>query len=218
MATATRPALKTFADLHAKLGGVPLDRIRAHPAPGNATEADLERAGKPTCELIDGVLVEKPMGALESILGLYIGSLIVSHVRANDLGLVMGEAGFIRLGPDQVRAPDVAFVPWSEFPDGEVPQDEAFWSVAPGLIVEVLSPGNTKAEIDRKLAEFFKAGCKLAWTIDPRAKTAKVYTSAKKFKELDETGTLDGSKVLPGFTLSLAELFASTKRGKKKPR
>ncbi|AWM38324.1 hypothetical protein GobsT_35470 [Gemmata obscuriglobus] len=216
--TATQPALKTFADLHAKLGGVPLDRIRLHPAPGTATEADLEHAGKPTCELIDGVLVEKAMGTFESFLGIHIARLIGNHVEANDLGVVTGEAGFIRLGQDHVRAPDVTFIPWSEFPNDEVPQDEAFWSVAPGLIVEVLSPGNTTAEIDRKLAEFFKAGCKLAWTIDPRAKTAMVYTSAKSFKELDETGTLDGGKVLPGFTLSLAELFASTQRGKKKLR
>jgi Uma2 family endonuclease len=218
MATTTESALRSFADLHARLGGVPLSRIRLTPPPGTATEDDLNRPHGPTCELIDGVLVEKPMGALESVLGLYIGRLIGNHVEANDLGVVLGEAGFIRLGVNQVRAPDVAFVPWSEFPNGEVPEDEAFWSVAPGLIVEVLSPSNTDAEITRKLAEFFAVGCKLAWVIDPPTKTAKVYTSAKKFKELDATGTLDGGKVLPVFKLPLADLFASTKRRKKKPR
>jgi Uma2 family endonuclease len=181
-------------------------------------EEDLIRARKPICELIDGVLVEKPMGALESVLGVHVARLIGNHVEAADLGVILGEAGYIRLGENHVRAPDVTFVPWSEFPDGEVPEDEAFWSVAPGLIVEVLSPGNTKAEIDRKLDEFFTAGCKLAWVIDPRAKTAKVYTSAKKFKELDEKGTLDGGKVLPNFKLKLADLFAATKPRKKKPR
>jgi Uma2 family endonuclease len=215
MGTATAPALKTFADLHAKLGGVPLERIRLDPAPGTATEADLGRAGKPICELIDGVLVEKPMGAAESLLGLYLGSLVVQHARANDLGVALGADGFIKLGEGLVRAPDATFIPWSEFPDDELPED-AFWSVAPGLIVEVLSPGNTPKEIDRKLTEFFKAGCKLAWVIDPRAKTAKVHTSAKRFKELDETGTLDGGKVLPGFALPLADLFAAAKRKKKR--
>ncbi|HEY1191873.1 MAG TPA: Uma2 family endonuclease [Gemmata sp.] len=164
------------------------------------------------CELIDGVLVEKAMGITESILGAYLSGLIWNHIGVHDLGVVAGADGFIRLGPGLVRAPDVTFVPWSEFPNDEVPQDEAFWTVAPGLIVEVLSPGNTKAEIDRKLTELFKAGCQMAWVIDPRTKTAKVHTSAKEFKELDETGTPDGGKVLPGFTLALADLFASTKR------
>ena len=216
MATATELPPTSLADLHARLGHIPLERVRLHPAPGTATEADIEPIGKSLCELIDGVLVEKAMGILESFLGIHIARLIGNHVEANDLGAVTGADGFIRLGPDLVRAPDVTFVPWSEFPNGEMPEDEAFWSVAPVLIVEVLSPSNTKAEMDRKLTELFAAGCKLAWLIDPRAKTAKVYTSAKKFKQLDATGTLDGGKVLPGFTLPLADLFAATKR--KKPR
>src|SRR5689334_10031473 len=106
MATATE-APYSFADLHARLGGVPRDRIRVKPPPGSATEGDLERAGKPVCDLIDGVLVEKPMGILESFLGAELLRLIANHVKANDLGVVTGEAGFIRLGPDRVRAPDV---------------------------------------------------------------------------------------------------------------
>ncbi len=112
----------------------------------------------------------------------------------------------------------MTFIPWSAFPNGEIPEDEGYWSVAPGLVVEVLSPTNTTDEIDRKLSELFTAGCKLAWVIDPPTKSAKVYTSPKKFKELDETGALDGGKVLPGFTLPPADLFATAKRRKKKPR
>jgi Uma2 family endonuclease len=218
MATTTELPQTSFAYLHERLGGVPLTRIRRNPPPGSATEEDLLRAQKPICELIDGVLVEKPMGAVESVLGVHIARLIGNHVEAADLGVILGEAGYIRLGENHVRAPDVTFVPWSEFPNGEVPEDEAFWTVAPGLIVEVLSPGNTKAEIDRKLDEFFTAGCKLAWVIDPRKKTARVYTSAKKFKEYGKTDTLDGGKVLPGFKLKLADLFSATKPRKKKPR
>jgi Uma2 family endonuclease len=110
----------------------------------------------------------------------------------------------------------VSFIPWEAFPDEEIPK-EAFWTVGPGLIVEVLSPGNTKAEIDRKLREFFAAGCKLAWVIDPATKSANVHTSATKAKSLDESGILDGGKVLPGFKLPLAELFAvGTRKPKKK--
>jgi Uma2 family endonuclease len=99
-----------------------------------------------------------------------------------------------------------------------LPEGEAFWSVAPGLAIEVLSPTNTKAEIARKLRELFTAGCKLAWVIDPESRTAKVHTSAARFKELGPDGILDGGRVLPGFKLALADLFAATKRRKKKSR
>ena len=209
---------ETFADLHRRLGEVPLDRIRAKPAPGTATEEDLLRARKPICELIDGVLVEKPMGARESLLAAYIIGLLRTHIEPDDLGVILGESGFLRVTPGQIRAPDVTFIPWSAFPDGEIPEREAFWSVAPGLIVEVLSPTNTNAEIDRKLRELFASGCKLAWVIDPASRTAKVHTSAAKFKEFGPDGVLDGGRVLPGFKLALADLFAATKRRKKKSR
>lgn len=217
MAVASAPSIETFDALHERLGRVPLNRIRMKPAPGTATEADLARAPKPICELIDGVLVEKAMGNRESLLGIYVSRLIGNHVDAADLGVVLGEAGYIRVGEEQLRAPDATFIPWSALPGEEIP-GEAYWSVSPGLIVEILSPGNTDAEIDRKLNELFAAGCKLAWVIAPETKTAKVYTSPKRFKELGESDTLDGGKVLPGFKLPLADLFAATKRRKKKPR
>jgi Uma2 family endonuclease len=214
---ATVAALWSFAELHARLGGIPLERIRMSPAPGTATEEDLNKPHGPTCELIDGVLVEKPMGARESLLAAYVIGMLREYLANDDKGVVLGADGFIRIEDGLLRAPDATFIPWSSFPNEELPE-EAYWSVAPGLVVEVLSPGNTRAEIDRKLNELFDVGCKLAWVIDPDAQTAKVYTSAKRFKELDAKGTLEGGKVLPGFKLPLADLFAATKPRKKKPR
>ena len=62
---------ETLADLVGRLGRVPLERIPAWPAPGMATEADLLAAPggeKRLFELVEGVLVEKPMGYYESLL------------------------------------------------------------------------------------------------------------------------------------------------------
>ena len=60
---------ETLADLHQRLGGVPLERIRCQPPPGTATEADVllrPNGEKRLFELVDGVLVEKPMGLHEA--------------------------------------------------------------------------------------------------------------------------------------------------------
>ena len=219
MATAAAsPPIETFDALHERLGRVPLSRIRLKPPPGTATEEDLSKPHGRRCELIDGVLVEKPVGDRESLLAHYLGRRLGDIVDPDDLGVILGADGYFRLGEKQLRAPDASFTPWSAFPqEGETPAD-AYWSVAPALAVEVLSPDNTVAEMDRKIGEFFAEGTKLFWVIDPESKSAKVYTSAKRFKQLDETGTLDCGKVLPGFKLPLADLFAATKRRKKKPR
>ncbi len=210
-----KPLAKSFAEVVRDLGDIPLKRIRAYPPPGTATAADLDRPDNKLCELIDGVLVEKPVGARESVLGAYINGLMWSFIKEDDLGVILGADGLFWVDAEQLRAPDVTFFPWSAFPDEELPE-ETWWSVAPGLCVEVLSPSNTEREIERKLRELFGAGCQLAWIVDPETRTAKVHTSAKRFKLLDIRGTLDGGKVLPGFKLPLAELFAATKRRKKK--
>jgi Uma2 family endonuclease len=209
--------VETFADLHRRLGEVPLDRIRLKPAPGTATEEDLLRAPKPLCELIDGVLVEKAMGIKEAILAGVLVRLIGVFADESDLGVVAGADGPYRLQVGLVRLPDVSFIPWSRIPNDELP-DDAISKVIPTLAVEVLSKSNTKAEIDRKLRDYFVAGVKLTWVIDPKTLTAKVYTTATRFRELGPDGVLDGGRVLPGFKLALADLFAATKRRKKKSR
>ena len=69
LATIAPPEIKTLADLRKRLGGIPLDRIWFHPAPGTATEKDvIEAEGRENrlCELVDGTLVEKAVGFEEA--------------------------------------------------------------------------------------------------------------------------------------------------------
>lgn len=212
MATVTAPHAGewTVADLLEQLGNVPPNRIHLVPSPGNATEEDLldqldhhDRA----CELVDGVLVEKTMGAIESILAMAIGGYLRAFVRKLKLGIVLGPDGPLRILFDQVRIPDVSFVSRKKFPGGKLPKDPIF-NVAPDLAVEVLSPGNSKKEMDRKLNDYFTAGVELVWYIDPVTRTATVYTSLEQCETLDESQALTGGKVLPGFELPLKDLFA----------
>jgi hypothetical protein len=49
-------------------------------------------------------------------------------------------------------------------------------------------------------------------------KRGETFADAAKSKELGPDGVLDGGRVLPGFKLRLTDLFAATKRRKKKPR
>ena len=207
----------SMADLVARLGSVPLDRIVAWPPPGTATEEDLlrEPAGrKRLCELVDGVLVEKPMATYESVLATILSTLLWNFLDAHDLGVIAGEAGLLRLGQGLVRAPDVSFISWDQFPDRELPAD-AIFSAAPDLAVEILSPSNTEGEMDRKLREYFAAGTRLVWMMDPEAVTVSVYTSPEEWSVCTVDGELDGGDVLPGFRVSVREWMQKAGRRKK---
>lgn len=204
------PVEWTLAEVVDHLGGIPLHRIRATPLPGTATDDDVlqskSRFGR-ICELVDGVLVEKTVGYYESLLAMRLGRRIVEFVETRHLGIVLGEAGTLRVLPTQVRIPDVSFISWDRFPQRRLPP-EPIPAVAPDLAIEVLSPGNTAGEMQRKLRDYFQAGVRLVWYIDPPTRSARCYRSPDDSLLVSEHEALDGGDVLPGFRLPLAELFA----------
>jgi Uma2 family endonuclease len=208
----------TAADLVRKLGDIPLQRIRLQPPIGTATEKDVlvvrESPERRLCELVDGVLVEKVMGTKEALLSAVIVQILWNFVEARDLGLVLGADGMVRLKIGLVRIPDVCFISWDRLPAGELP-DEAIAGVVPDLAVEVLSKGNTEAEMKRKLREYFQAGVRLVWLIEPKTQTARVYASPTKMQQIVRDEALDGGQVLPGFVLPLKQLFARSRRRRK---
>lgn len=166
------------------------------------------RREKHLCELVDGLLVEKTMGFRESCLAAEIARLLGNFVRQADLGMVLGADGMARLAPGLVRIPDVSFIPWDHLPSRTVP-NQPMLTLAPALAVEVLSPSNTREEMERKLRACFKAGIRLVWYVDPAGRTVTVHTAVNQSTVLTERHTLDGGHVLPGFGLSVQGLFAS---------
>ncbi len=203
----------TVADVVASLGGIPLDRIRVVPPFGTATEKDVLEVERQTgcpCELIDGTLVEKTVGYIESFLAVEIIYLLKSFLEGHELGIVLGEAGTLKVLPDQVRVPDVSFISWDHFPNRELPP-EPIPALAPDLAIEVLSVSNTEGEMQRKLQDYFAAGVKLVWYIDPQTRSAKSYTAEDQLVVVNENGSLSGGDVLPGFELPLKELFAKVR-------
>jgi len=199
------------AELIAHLG-VPAERIRMRPPPGTATENDVIMT-RPLCELIDGVLVEKAMGYFESRLAVILAYYLESYLEVHDIGFTLAEGGMMRLEVGQVRIPDVSFYLWSRFPNRELTIEQILDKVA-DLAVEVLSPTNTKKEMKRKRREYFDGGATLVWIVDPRKRTVEVFTAPEESTVLDETRTLDGGSLLPGFTLSIQKWFERAgKRG-----
>ncbi len=94
----------TIADLLKRLGNIPANRVRLHPTPGTATEKDLleilDRENRP-CELVEGTLVEKPMGFEESEIA----------------GTISHSIGSIRRGLANWGSSPAPTVPSSSLPD-----------------------------------------------------------------------------------------------------
>lgn len=182
--TATLPALLT-AEEFAKL---------PNPADGSKQE------------LVKGRIVQMPPPkGRHGIIQAKITRRLGNHVEDNRLGWIATESGVvIDTNPDTVRGPDVAFYSITRQP--QVPDD--YFEIPPDLAVEILSPDDRRPAVREKIREYIRAGVTLIWLVDPDARTVTVYAGSMRGTEYDETDTLDGGTVLPGFTCPVADLFA----------
>ncbi len=110
----------TALDVIERFGPIPMSRLRHNVDWGTATEEDVLRLegsrDKSLCELIEGVLLAKTVGAYESAVAGVMFATIFAHVRARRLGTVLMADGFTRFRPDKVYIPDVCFIPSERLP------------------------------------------------------------------------------------------------------
>ena len=112
----------------------------------------------------------------------------------------------LRLINRNIRIPDFSFFRWERFPDRKCPKGQVP-AITPDLAVEILSPSNTRREMEIKRREYFASGATIVWEVEPDEKIVRVYSDADTFTTVDERGTLGGGDVLPGFTLSVKAWF-----------
>ncbi|MGB3635740.1 MAG: Uma2 family endonuclease [Rubrobacteraceae bacterium] len=161
-------------------------------------------------ELVEGeVRTMTPAGNEHGYLALRIGRSLGKHVDDNKLGRAYAaETGFkIASDPDTVRAPDAAFVSRERLE--KVGGVDGFWPGAPDLVVEVVSPGDTHAEVVEKSLAWLDAGCRMVLVAEPERKVVTVYRSREDIHILTGDEAVDGADVVPGWKPSVAEIFAS---------
>lgn len=105
------------------------------------------------------------------------------------------------------RAPDVSFIAKMRLQEARQEPME-FFKGAPDLAIEILSPNNTRAEMEGRLRDYFESGAQIAWIIDPETESAEICNSLTNRRLLGPGGELDGESLLPGFKCKLNEPFA----------
>jgi len=159
-------------------------------------------------ELIDGVPTEKPTGVKSSRVATRLASLLDHHCVKTGCGVTFGETsyrGCFPGKPQQLRRPDISFVATNRLPAGELPSGD--FTIAPDLIAESVSPGDSYEEVLDRVADFQSAKTRLIWVISPRTKSVLIRRADGSCAEIHESDELSGEDVIPGFTRKVAELF-----------
>ncbi len=160
-------------------------------------------------EVVDGELVMSPKNNFEheNICGRLFAALREFN-RKERLGLVVDSSAGYWMANRNCRAPDISFIPKERLHQlGFSPKARKFFPGAPDLAVEVLSPNNTRGEIEAHLRDFFSSGTQLAWIINPNAESVEVCHSLTQRALLGAGGELDGEQLLPGFRYPVGDLF-----------
>jgi Uma2 family endonuclease len=172
------------------------------------TEADLMNVEDDSCrhELVAGMIVAEPLPTHRHDRTRWrIERPLREHVGAGHLGEVFGEAGYVLArNPDTVRGPDLSFVTRERLTSFE---DVRFFSGAPDLAIEIVSPSNRRGEMHAKVADYLAAGARLVWVVDPKRKSVTTYRTLLAPRRLELHETLSGEDVLPGLEIPLEAIF-----------
>ncbi len=172
--------------------------------------ASLPLADEALYEIVNGERKELPAMSILSVkIASKLGRRVGNFAEEKKLGEVVNEAIFLLPleTHEQQRRPDVSFVSYNRWAADRPVPDTDPWPVVPDLAVEVISPNDFYREVQAKVREYFQAGVRLVWVVEPSERQVTVYISATKPLILNESDVLDGGDVLPGFQLPVRELF-----------
>jgi len=160
-------------------------------------------------ELVRGVVVTMPPPGFQHVdIQINVAFFLKQHLRTHRIGRVTAESGVrTERGPDSVRGPDVAFWSAERLPLDITPL--GYPDEVADLVVEILSPGQTRRGLRDKVREYLAAGVRVVWVVEPDNRSVTVYRSAEEGRVYEEGSVLTGEDVLPDFSVPVAELFAA---------
>lgn len=160
------------------------------------------------CELVKGELIMMAPaggghGRITHRVVLRVGNFIDAQKRGEGIA---AETGFLlSRDPDTVRAPDFAFIPSDRIPPGGI--GPKFITVVPGLVIEVLSPGDSAMAVAEKIDDWAAFGVDEIWVVNPKLKTVTVHLPGKDPHTLRMGESLAPGGALTGLTLPVADIF-----------
>ena len=194
-----------LADLLRNLGDVPAERVLMFPRPGTATARVCGRSivsGGGRSNWSAARSSRRALHWRDSGLLTWLGYHVMRRMLGDRSGGVLVWGVPFRVAPDTILIPDMLWVP-REPP----PEQNDIVEGAPALVCECVNDRNTPGETARKLHAYFAAGTRLAWIVEPDTRSVAVWTSPTCSETLTGDAVLTGRDLLPGFAMSLPDLF-----------
>ena len=125
--------------------------------------------------------------------------------RQTKIGRAFDSSGGFTLPNGAVRSPDVTWIEKSKLLD--VPAGVKFPQVIPDFVVELRSDTDRMPKLREKMEEYRSNGVRLGLLINPKNQQVEIYRPGQEPEILASPTAIDCSEVMPGFILSMSEIW-----------
>jgi Uma2 family endonuclease len=154
------------------------------------------------------ILVMTPLGLKGSNIQGHVFRKLEDWVEQTGNGFAVNANAGFRLPDTSLRMPDAAWISPERWNALTPEQQEKFGQFCPDFVVEVRSPGNRAATVEKKMAKWMANGAQLGWLIDPIRKLAMVYRPGRDPETKIRPDFLDGDSPVEGFRLKMDRFWA----------
>ena len=164
-------------------------------------------------DIIDGVrILTNPTRRHQTLL-LNIAEAFRSYERKEREGCAVIAACDVLITrvPLRTRQPDVLFMSNARLAQNPPSDDPAPLSPAPELVVEILSPSDTRSVLTDKLRDYGRVDVRECWVISPRTQTVEILLwDGQDWQSVATCGTGQevASVTFSGLTVSVETIFA----------
>ena len=153
------------------------------------------------------ITIMPPTGGETGARNMRVGAQVARWAAEDGSGVVFDSSTGFELPNGAVRSPDVAWVANTRLERLSEEEKRGFLPLYPDFVIELCSPTDSVAEVQRKMGEYRANGARLGWLLDPDRQRVAVYYADGRVEWLERPVSIAGDPVLPGFVLSLAAIW-----------
>ena len=127
--------------------------------------------------------------------------------RQTKLGVVFDSSSGFKLPNDADRSPDASWVKLERWQTLTPKEREGFAPLCPDFVIELRSKSDNMEPLREKMREYIANGSCLGWLIDRKNQKVEIYRQNGDVEILDNSRTLSGEDLLPGFVLDLTDVW-----------
>jgi Uma2 family endonuclease len=162
---------------------------------------------EPPLELFGGEVTQKVSPKMfQSAIQSFLISLFNAFCRPKRLGRAFSELRTEYAGISTV--PDLVYFVWDRIPRSPSGKRLAEAMIPPDIAVEIVSPDQSVTDLLIRCLWYVANGVRIALLIDPDRLSVVLFRPGAEPIALRDTGSLDLTDVIPGFSIDVAELFA----------